>query len=272
MSATSRPEHAAAPISEATPLAQELHSALARLVGEYRRSIGATIPAALAEAAGLAPGQEERARTVPPERLTWLNLHALAERDPEAAARRWEEVKSAALDELRSGHRAARAFQDTSPWERAQFLALRDELAGQWRPQGGVEWQLVETMALAQTAMFVWLKALSMWATMGAEASGPDGKDDLGRPTPRLTEAQAIDRAAAKVDRFHRMFLRTLQALCDLRRYGPTVIVQNIGQVNIGGQGVNWRNGVEEPLGGRDTPAAKKNGCHAEEVRSGRLP
>jgi hypothetical protein len=252
-------------------LAQELHSALARLVGEYKRSVGATVPAALAEAAGLGPGQQERAVTVPPERLTWLNLHALAERDPEAAARRWEEVKRAALDELRTGHRAARAFYDTSPWERAQFLALRGELARQWRPQGGVEWQLVETMALAQTGMLMWLKALSMWATMGAEASGPDCKDDLGRPTPRLREAQAIDRAAAKVDGFHRMFVRTLQALCDLRRHSPTVVVQNAVQVNVNAQPAETQNGKAHTVDERGTPSAASGACQFPADRRSQL-
>ncbi len=40
-------------------------------------------------------------------------------------------------------------------------------------------------------------------------------------------------------DRFNRLFLRTLRALRDLRRYAPSVTVQHAGQVNIGGQQVN---------------------------------
>ena len=40
-------------------------------------------------------------------------------------------------------------------------------------------------------------------------------------------------------DRFHRIFLRTLRALRDLRRYAGPVIVQQAGQVNVGGQQVN---------------------------------
>ena len=41
------------------------------------------------------------------------------------------------------------------------------------------------------------------------------------------------------VDRFNRLFLRTLRALRDLRRYAPTVMIQDAGQVNIGQQQVN---------------------------------
>ena len=41
------------------------------------------------------------------------------------------------------------------------------------------------------------------------------------------------------VERFHRMYLRSFRALRDLRRYAPSVVVQNAGQVNVGGQQVN---------------------------------
>jgi hypothetical protein len=225
--------------AEAIPLAQEMHAALARLVGQFKRSMGLSISEALAQAEEVAAGQQGWALQVPPERVTWLDLHVLAERDPEAMARRWEEIRRAAVYELRSGQRAARALCDSSPFERAQFLALRDELARQWRPQGAVEVQLIEVMALAQSETLCWLAALSRWSTMGAEASGRDARDEAGRATPRLTEAEAIDRAAAKVDLFNRIFLRALRALSDLRRHAPTVVVQNAGQVNVGGQQVN---------------------------------
>jgi hypothetical protein len=38
------------------------------------------------------------------------------------------------------------------------------------------------------------------------------------------------------VDRFHRMFLRTLRALCNLRKVPLAVFVQSAGQVNVGQQ------------------------------------
>jgi hypothetical protein len=50
----------------------------------------------------------------------------------------------------------------------------------------------------------------------------------------RQSDADALEQAAAMMDRFNRVFLRTLRALCELRRRGP-VIVQNAGQVNVGG-------------------------------------
>jgi len=41
------------------------------------------------------------------------------------------------------------------------------------------------------------------------------------------------------VDRFNRIFLRTLRALRDLRKHSPTLIVQNAGQVNVADKQVN---------------------------------
>jgi hypothetical protein len=41
------------------------------------------------------------------------------------------------------------------------------------------------------------------------------------------------------VDRFNRIFLRTLRALRDLRKVPLAVVVQNAGQVNVGQQQVN---------------------------------
>ena len=48
-----------------------------------------------------------------------------------------------------------------------------------------------------------------------------------------------MEQAAAMVDRFNRLFLRTLRALRDLRRYEAPVNVGMAGQVNIAGQQVN---------------------------------
>ena len=41
------------------------------------------------------------------------------------------------------------------------------------------------------------------------------------------------------VDRFNRLFTRTLRSLRDLRRYSASVVVQNVGQLNLGQAQVN---------------------------------
>ncbi|HVS38459.1 MAG TPA: hypothetical protein VMS17_23070, partial [Gemmataceae bacterium] len=56
---------------------------------------------------------------------------------------------------------------------------------------------------------------------------------------PRVYIAEAVDQAAAIVERMHRLYLRTMKALQDRRRGGPPVVVRRAGQVNVGGQQVN---------------------------------
>jgi hypothetical protein len=63
---------------------------------------------------------------------------------------------------------------------------------------------------------------------------------------PRQSDADALDQAAAMMDRYNRIFLRTLRALCDMRRHGGPVIVQKGGQMNVAQQQVNV---VAEPQG-----------------------
>jgi hypothetical protein len=54
-----------------------------------------------------------------------------------------------------------------------------------------------------------------------------------------VTDYQATEQAARMVERFHRLFLRTVRALQDLRRQAPPVVVRRAAQVNIGQQQVN---------------------------------
>jgi hypothetical protein len=47
-----------------------------------------------------------------------------------------------------------------------------------------------------------------------------------------VTKAEAIEQAGAMVDRFHRLMIRTIRTLRDLRRYAPKIVVQNAGLLN----------------------------------------
>ena len=57
--------------------------------------------------------------------------------------------------------------------------------------------------------------------------------------TPRQADVQTRDDAIKNADRFQRMFMRTLRALRDLRRYAAKITIHNEGQVNIGQNQVN---------------------------------
>jgi hypothetical protein len=89
---------------------------------------------------------------------------------------------------------------------------------------------------------------MSTLATYSGKACSNQKTDirDQGKwSPPRISESQAMEQAAGMCDRFNRIFMRTLRGLRDLRRYSPTVIVQNAEQVNVGQQQVNVANGAD---------------------------
>ena len=81
-----------------------------------------------------------------------------------------------------------------------------------------------------------------LYATLESECSSENVKQNGTFTMPRVTDSQAIDQAASLADRYHRMFVRSLRALRDLRRYNPTIVFQNTGQVNVGQEQVNVAN------------------------------
>jgi oxalate decarboxylase/phosphoglucose isomerase-like protein (cupin superfamily) len=50
---------------------------------------------------------------------------------------------------------------------------------------------------------------------------------------------QEEEKAVAMIERFNRMFTRTLRALRDLRRYGGQIRIESARQVNIGDKQIN---------------------------------
>jgi hypothetical protein len=235
--------HAVPPVStEASSLARELAASFRSAVEFYRDHFGCTAPEAVAKVGqSWPPDYEERVLSGPPDQVSWHALEHIAERNPELMAQCWERIKQAAREELESGHRAAQVMegQDPTPWRRAQFLAIRDDLAREWRPRNGIERQMIDAMAQAQTTVFFWQEMLVTRATLDRMKQDRDVKEYGKWAPPRVSDAEAVEQAAAMVDRFNRLFLRTLRALRDLRRYAPAVIVQNAGQVNVGTQQVN---------------------------------
>jgi hypothetical protein len=157
------------------------------------------------------------------------------------ARQRWEEIKAAALQELQTGHRATEIMEPAGSrcWERAKFLATRNDLAVEWQPRNGIERQLIDTMAQAQAAYLYWLGTLMARTMLESVTARRLQEEECQWAPPSVTDAEAVEQAAAMVDRFNRISLRTLRALQDLRRYSQQVIVQNAGQVNIGEKEVN---------------------------------
>jgi hypothetical protein len=226
---------------DAAVLAGEIAATFGELVEGYREHHKISAEEAAAKADECDPDHLRRVMQSPPDEVSWYTLHFLGRSDPALALRRWEEVQRAARAELRSGHRAARAVEGAvyTCWGRAQFLALRAELAEAWRPRDAQEWLLLDQMAQFQTLMERWQQALA--ASTMLDGAGPRRRRRPARPpeAPRVSEAEAAELAAAMVERFQRLYLRALKALQDRRRSGPPVVVRRAGQVNVGAQQVN---------------------------------
>jgi hypothetical protein len=227
--------------SEADPLARELASAFRGYVDHFKAQYRCTAGEAVAKAQECSAEYEELVLHRPPEELSWLDLEHLAERNAALMTRRWQEIKAKARDELQSGHWAAQAVEGdhSSPWRRAQFLAIRDDLAREWQPRTGIERQLIDALAQAQTGVFTWQVTLAIYVSHKPRSDKHDIENRGHWNPPRVSVAQAIEQAAQMVDRYQKMFLRTLRALCNLRKVPLAVVVQNAGQVNVGEQQVN---------------------------------
>ena len=173
---------------------------------------------------------------------TWQNLDQLAAVDPELATDRWESIVDDAVNELESGHSAAKAVESGTPdcWTRAEFLALREQLSRDWQPQNGVEQTLIDSMTQAHTLKVFWMQRM---VAIDALASADGTSDRL--QLARVNEYRAIEQAAAMADRFDRLFQRSLRQLRDLRRYVPSVVVQHAGQVNVAQQQLNVGGGSD---------------------------
>ena len=126
--------------------------------------------------------------------------------------------QEAALAELQSGHRAAKAVETVNgdAWVRAQFLALRKELADDWQPRNGIERQLIHTMVQAQVGYLTWLQTVTIRTSLGSVTNARLHKDEGKWAPSRQSDADALEQAAAMMDRYNRIFLRTLRALCEM--------------------------------------------------------
>jgi hypothetical protein len=222
---------------EAGQLARELAAAFARMIEHYKEIYKLSPPEALAREQEVSPDYVPRVLNGPADQVSWYDLNYLARRHPEKAALRWEEIKAEVLDELRSGHRAAKTMEGDGShcWTRAQFLAVRRDLMEAWQPGNGVERQLIDMMAQAQTAQLHWLEILTLRSSAGSQRQRATGRWE----PLTVSDAEATEQAAAMADRFNGIFLRTLRALCNLRKVPSAVVVQNAGQVNVGTQQVN---------------------------------
>ena len=176
-----------------------------------------------------------------PEQISWTDLNQLAEQDPERALMVWEEIKQAASDELESGSRASKSLgrYGRTPWDRAQFLVIRIAMIEELLPRGGLESILIDTLAQLQTCYFMWLEEFVLVSTTEIRKQERDLEETWKRRQTDQYIAKEEEKAAAMMDRFNRMFMRTLRQLCDLRSYTGQITIGRASQVNIGEKQIN---------------------------------
>lgn len=176
-----------------------------------------------------------------PQEVNWGHLAAVAEASTDDALDLWARVRQAADDELQSGKRGAEvAGHNADPYAVAQYLAIRDSFADQWKPQGGIESAMVEMLAVSYSLQMYWSTVAHDRAMRVCDAQTESSKryESSGWKLPYQSETDAVDQAHRLADGYNRQFLRVLRQLRDLRRFAP-VVIQNAQQVNVGNQQVN---------------------------------
>jgi hypothetical protein len=227
-----------------------------RVVAEMAREYAATINFYKSPECGALPHAEAVERTealnesrrelrdTPAERVEWSHLAAIGEKKLADALGVWARVRDAADDELESGARSASVTGRLTPFEFAQYLAIRDAFCDEWRPKGGIELAMIDMLTVAFSLQMYWSSIAHQRATGEYDEQNKGAKryEPKGWKSPYQWKADAIEQAYRLADGYNRQFLRVLRQLRDLRRYAPPVIVNNGGQVNVatdGGQQVN---------------------------------
>ena len=185
---------------------------------------------------------KELMRTAPDE-ISWSLIGQAEDQEPGSFMQIWERIKQSARNELESGHRAAAVGVGVdTPWNRARFQVLLESYTEDWRPAGSIELRLVEAMAQMWTQYEHWMQIATQRVAFECEEETYQVKARGKWRTVTVEKDKYIDRALENADRFNRLYLRTVRALRDLRRYSMAVTINNPEQVNIaadGGQQVN---------------------------------
>lgn len=227
-------------IAEARNLGRELARVYKKTVEKYQGFAQIPLEETIARTDELLSGislEEEMEQD--PQETSWLDLDSLANAGESLQA--WERIKEEARKELSLGGTVARLLvsDDAKPWEHAQFYALRQGLIDEWQPRGGMELALLDTLASSLLMHRFRLQQHVFRVTTRAELQKRDVMETGKRRSALSWELEDTERAADMADRFHRMAVRTLRALRDVRRYSPAVSIRSAGQVNIGETRVN---------------------------------
>src|SRR5215211_1978649 len=92
--------------------------------------------------------------------ISWLDIDRLFRYHPDAAQQFWEDMKEQADKDFKSGHFAAQIFEGSDwqqdPWRRAHFIAVRDSFVDQFKPQGGIDYSMIDMLAATFALWMHW--------------------------------------------------------------------------------------------------------------------
>ena len=138
----------------------------------------------------------------PAQNVTFSDIEALARTHPEKALERWKELQAAAREDVAGGWRAARAiaFAGSDAYERACYLAVREQLHRAWRPRHAGEAMLLDEMAQYELLRLNWLKVLCGRSHHPTKFDAPDHA------------IKAVE-AGQMVERMQRLYQNSMRAL-----------------------------------------------------------
>lgn len=225
-------------------LASQMAEAYNRQIEFYQRAYKLTRPEAEQKENELHEGYREHLLQTPTNQMSWYTLSELQRESPELSLAAWESIKQEARERIENGHYLLDATEP-NPQDRAHFLAIREAFTQQWQPQNAGEQLLVDTMAELFQQQQWWQNILNFRARFELENVRDDSRK---RGKLRASSVEIETHAAEMVDRFNKLFLRTMRALRDLRRWSSPVTINNPGQVNIAAAQMNAQQ-VNPPSG-----------------------
>jgi hypothetical protein len=164
--------------------------------------------------------------------VSFNDLSRLWECSPEEAERYFELAKHESQRDFCSGHMAAEVFKSSdwlgSVWLRAQFLATRDSFIVEYKPEGGIEFALIDLLAMSFFMQNYWAemsvkrtmtsprresKEFVEWNGYRSDEAHRRRFDDGKWIVPWVSEEHALRTATEMFDHFARLFQRTLRQL-----------------------------------------------------------
>jgi hypothetical protein len=230
--------------AESLQIVREMAQAFIGTIEYYKADYGGSHShdEAIKQAESMNEWRRQQVENQEPSKISWADIAAIGEKSIDDSLIVWARIRDAADDELECGGRAAQVSgNSTTPFELAQFLAIRDAFADQWQPQGGIESAMIDMLTISFSLQMYWSQIAHRRAVDTHNNQEKDLRkwENKGWKSPYQYEANAIEQAYKLADSYNRQFLRVLRQLRDLRRYAPVIIQNNGGQVNIGEQQVN---------------------------------